>query len=432
MTYEPRDQVVSDWLAEGPERGSSEALSRALAATRRVSQRPRWSIAETWMPRLVTSRWAAMPRRTGLVFVLLVLALIVALLAATIGSRPRLPAPFGPARNGLIAFDAGGRAYVARADGSDRRAIAGGLRVDVSPTFSPDGTEIAFFSSTAVNAVRQLIVTRADGSGTPIVVGGAVSNIAEYLDGSSYSRDGSSWSPDSPSWSPDGTRLAFFSSDGGVSRIYVAQANGGGVTPITDRTADREFPVWSPDGQLIAYQIQIASRLGQGLAVSRPDGTGERILAWSPYLMGSAFAGVRWFPDATRLAYFRFDDEGESLVATVNLAGQESRLWLGYGRSNPVRSPDGISMSPDGTSIAFLTAAEGLIVVDAAGRNPRILGHIADCYVSWSPDGTEVIGNTPGGCTGLVTIPVASPGATRTLTLPGDVVGIPSWQRLAP
>src|SRR5215210_4465691 len=45
-----RESVVRAWLAEGPDRGRPEALERALAATRRVPQRPGWSVPERWLP----------------------------------------------------------------------------------------------------------------------------------------------------------------------------------------------------------------------------------------------------------------------------------------------------------------------------------------------------------------------------------------------
>jgi transglutaminase-like putative cysteine protease len=42
MNNDAFDHLLRDWLAEGPERGRAEALDRALAATRRTTQRPRW------------------------------------------------------------------------------------------------------------------------------------------------------------------------------------------------------------------------------------------------------------------------------------------------------------------------------------------------------------------------------------------------------
>jgi hypothetical protein len=42
MNDDALDQILADWLREGPDGGRVDALDRALAATRRTSQRPRW------------------------------------------------------------------------------------------------------------------------------------------------------------------------------------------------------------------------------------------------------------------------------------------------------------------------------------------------------------------------------------------------------
>src|SRR4051812_44391924 len=44
------DSALRAWLETGPERGRTEALERALAATRRVPQRPGWTFPERWLP----------------------------------------------------------------------------------------------------------------------------------------------------------------------------------------------------------------------------------------------------------------------------------------------------------------------------------------------------------------------------------------------
>src|SRR3954469_13075346 len=44
------DSALRAWLELGPERGRTEAIERALAATRRVPQRPGWSFPERWLP----------------------------------------------------------------------------------------------------------------------------------------------------------------------------------------------------------------------------------------------------------------------------------------------------------------------------------------------------------------------------------------------
>ena len=47
------DSGIGAWLQEGPERGPQHGLDRALAATRRVSQRPGWVFPSRWLPAAV-------------------------------------------------------------------------------------------------------------------------------------------------------------------------------------------------------------------------------------------------------------------------------------------------------------------------------------------------------------------------------------------
>ena len=51
---ESMDRLLVDWLHEGPESGPRAGLERSLAATRRVRQRPGWTLPETWIPMELT------------------------------------------------------------------------------------------------------------------------------------------------------------------------------------------------------------------------------------------------------------------------------------------------------------------------------------------------------------------------------------------
>src|SRR5690606_17936423 len=56
-----------------------------------------------------------------------------------------------------------------------------------------------------------------------------------------------------PSWSPDGKQLVFTGYDGGLSDLFIINADGSNLRRLTnDRFADLH-PVWSPDGRTIAF-----------------------------------------------------------------------------------------------------------------------------------------------------------------------------------
>ena len=74
---ESMDRVLADWLREGPESGPREGLERALAATRRVGQKPGWAFLERWLPMQLTM--ARTPSLRPILAVVMLALLIVAL-----------------------------------------------------------------------------------------------------------------------------------------------------------------------------------------------------------------------------------------------------------------------------------------------------------------------------------------------------------------
>ena len=90
---ESMDRVLADWLHEGPESGPREGLERALAATRRVGQRPGWTLPERWLPMQLTM--ARTPSQRPILAIVMVALLIVALVATAlyVGSQRRVCQP---------------------------------------------------------------------------------------------------------------------------------------------------------------------------------------------------------------------------------------------------------------------------------------------------------------------------------------------------
>lgn len=99
------------------------------------------------------------------------------------------------------------------------------------------------------------------------------------------------------SWSPDGRRLAFIGQPNGSppasgstgSDLWVMERDGADARPLTTEGRASGKPRWSPDGQLVAYQVR-APESGDGsetdVEVVRPDGTGRRTVARQAQLAG--------------------------------------------------------------------------------------------------------------------------------------------------
>jgi Tol biopolymer transport system component len=112
-----------------------------------------------------------------------------------------------------------------------------------SPAWSPDGERIAF-SWNRGNGGDELYVMQADGSGKRPLIG-KLSNGRKV-----FGTD--------PAWAPGGERIAFqfcpVCNIGGLnSQISVVDLESGVVDTLTAPTSDNSNPMWSPDGEQIAY-----------------------------------------------------------------------------------------------------------------------------------------------------------------------------------
>jgi TolB protein len=162
----------------------------------------------------------------------------------------------------IVFTNDGNGLWVMKSDGSNPHAITSAD--DIDPTWSPDGSMIAFASSRTGS--RQLFVMNADGSNVRQVTD------LENMGGRS-------------SWSPDGTKLTFYAGPAGDHDIYVINVDGTNLVQLTDG-GDNLGPSWAPAGNWIAFT---SFRDGNNeIYIIHPDGTSARRLTsnqisdWQP------------------------------------------------------------------------------------------------------------------------------------------------------
>ena len=137
------------------------------------------------------------------------------------------------------------------------------------PSWSPDGTRIAFVSD-RTDPHGDVFVMNADGTG-----------ITQLTSGPEYDS--------SPQWSPDGSRIAFTSSRGGAQSVFVMHADGSDLHPLVASQGEIRF-AWSPDGKEIAF----ARGGGSGcLYVMRSDGSDLGEIASNAHY---GFGDIAWRP----------------------------------------------------------------------------------------------------------------------------------------
>lgn len=144
----------------------------------------------------------------------------------------------------------------------------------------------------------------------------------------------------SPAWSPDGTRIAWFSDEGGEYALWVGAQDGRG-TPKRHAPGGAGYydqPKWSPDGKRIAYRDNSQSLWVMDLATGRASKVAQEPV-YSPLFLMSA----NWSPDSRWLAY-TIQEHGlfRAVYAWSAEQGRSFRLTDGLSEmAEPVFDPNG-------------------------------------------------------------------------------------------
>lgn len=424
MTSEHRfEQELPSLLADlylGPSPDYRHDIVQRASLT---PQRPAWTFPERWLPMSVVTfaREVGKPvpwRKVGLLAALALL--LVAAAAVYVGSQSKVPAPFGPARNGLITLEEKGDIVLVDPVSGTRTIAVSGPGIDSAPAYSRDGTRLAFLRETEGSV--SLWLANANGANPRELASGL--KLVEFEAGPSPSR----WLE----WSPDGRSILLSTLDQGVSAISIVSTVGTEKSE-TIRTLNLGMsatgPTWRPpDGREILFRGQTPT--GWGLLAVRPDGTGLRPI--TP-LNGIEWDGLffSWSPDGTRVAYQWRETSGAQAqrVFVVGADGREPRPIT------PAESV-GAQWSPDGTKIAFFDADSSVpgdvapvSVVEVDGSNRRTaLSTDGGGSFTWAPDGKSIIWLPESSDTPVLLD--AGGGPARPVSWSAET--LPDWQRLAP
>jgi Tol biopolymer transport system component len=225
--------------------------------------------------------------------------------------------------SGRIVFDNFHDVWSINADGTGLTRLTRSPAPDFDPTWSPDGTRIAFRSER--NGEPEIWLMNPDGSGQH--------RLADGL---------------SPAWSPDGSRIAY-ASRGGLS---IMNADGSEQHRVR-HTPGGEYPSWSPDGKRIAFN----SNLSGDHVMYIVNADGSRVVDLSR--AGEGWQ-VDWSPDGHSILFTSHRDHPDNYTDIYVMRPDGSgvkRLTHAVGYTP--------AWSPDGTHIVF--SAPGLSVMRADG-----------------------------------------------------------------
>jgi hypothetical protein len=423
------DARTPDYLEAAIERASSRP------------QRPMWTLPGRWFPLDATTLPGASPslpwRQLGVLA--LIAMLIATALAVYIGSQAPtpLPAPFGPAGNGLVAFARDGDIVVVDPDSGDERVIVGGPGNDIAPGFSRDGSQIVFEREEAgPSHVSHVMAVAPDGSGLTTLTSEPLHLVHSPM-ATPYT------------FAPDGRTVAIAAihPDGGPG-LLLAQADGDSARWLDlsemdgQLTAIRE-PTFRPpdgsellltgdriDGSPVVFRVDVASGRTLGTIVDGPP--------------DSDLDGTRWSPDGRLVSYMSWSSAPGLTVRTHLVAPDGSGDQL-------LPAPPGMvydiaaAWSNDGSRMFVVrgytdgwdTSLPAIVPTDGSGTGVEIPydGPFQSgcCYSwEWSPDDSMILGK-PVGLNLVQSRQVIVDVASATIrAAPWSVSDHPAWQRVAP
>jgi dipeptidyl aminopeptidase/acylaminoacyl peptidase len=414
-----------------------EYFDDVLATTAQRRQRAPWTFPERWLPMDLTTpavSAARLPwRQLGVLA--LVAVVIAATLAIYVGTRQeRLPPPFGPAANGLIAASVGGDIHLIDPLTGRSTPIVEGPEQDGRVAVSPTGEHVVFEREQLGDdgATYELVVTGIDGSEPRAITVGRADGYESFA----WSPDGRSilvhlpppdgiWLYDAlgdaeprqvvatgslyehPFRPPDGSAILIHRPYAAVRQLLMVDLGTGQETVLVEGSAigdDLMDARWSPDGSAVVYHAPPSGDwASQRLFIVAADGTGRRQLTDAPGVWWDI--DPTWSPTGDRIAFDRYERVG----------------------------PDWLVRQLAIVDVATGSVREvGPIPIEArrAAPNPADPGNPGEGFwFEWSPDGTALLA-VPGEADAHPVLIDVATGAWRTLdpVIAPDFV-FQAWQR---
>jgi Tol biopolymer transport system component len=272
-------------------------------------------------------------------------------------------------------------------------------RLNVSPSLSPDGSQIVFLSTRDLFSIDMYLADAKTGKIIRKLVKTAVD---PHFDSLQFLNSSGSWDSRgerfvfggitrsepvlvvvntktgkrekefvfkhlgeilNPTWSPDGRFVAFSALDGGLSDIFLFDLETEELKKLTDDPFSDLYPSWSPDGRTIAFvtdrfssDLSILNIGDFQMALLDPNtGDMKRIRGF----LGAKNINPQWAPDSQSL-FFLSDRNGIANVYRIDLASEKisqvTNLYTGV--SGIMAQSPALSIAQDSGHMAYSVYSE--------------------------------------------------------------------------
>ena len=268
--------------------------------------------------------------------------------------------------------------YTVDTESGEIDEVERGPAVQTAPAWSPDGERIAFVTDEGEG--RDIHVVSAEGQGDTILL--------------SPSGQDEETNEGSPRWSNEGDMVAYVSESGGVTDIFVFDLSGESQTRITSGDSSELLGDWSPDGQWLVFSRSEHGQGGddvEGLWLRNPAGV--NLLR----LTEGADSDPVWSPDGDAIAFVR-DDLGNDDIYL--LRPEDGEDWRGsIVEDRWISSPEedhSPAWHPEGDILVFVTTRDGnaeIYTAEFDDEDPPqrlTINEASDTEPVWSPEGDRV------------------------------------------